>query len=165
MAKKPKKPRTAPSGGWNPGARTPVAVTVPECGKQARTAAMATPSGQDSTITWRFSEHDDDGEWSLAQITPEHLAGLIGKLRSFETMTVGELFRPGSEHGKRYAVESTPGHVQVRLTAIGRADETEIVRLRCTGRQRLYGFLRGGIFHILWWDPRHEVWPSVKKHT
>ncbi|MEU2128489.1 hypothetical protein [Streptomyces sp. NPDC018352] len=52
-----------------------------------------------------------------------------------------------------------------RLTAIGFDDALKIQRLRFTGTQRLYGFLNGNIFHVLWWDPLHEVYPSKLKHT
>ena len=30
---------------------------------------------------------------------------------------------------------------------------------------QLYGFLVDNVFHMLWWDPEHEIWPSRKKHT
>jgi hypothetical protein len=42
---------------------------------------------------------------------------------------------------------------------------TTLVRFRCSGPERLYGFLRGRVFHIIWWHPSHLVWPSMKKHT
>lgn len=28
---------------------------------------------------------------------------------------------------------------------------------RITGKERLWGFLRAGVFHALWWDPEHEL--------
>lgn len=40
-----------------------------------------------------------------------------------------------------------------------------LARFRLGGTERLYGFLVGNEFHILWWDPNHEVWPSTRKHT
>ncbi|PBC80100.1 hypothetical protein BX265_4936 [Streptomyces sp. TLI_235] len=52
-----------------------------------------------------------------------------------------------------------------RLTEIGRDDMTKIQRLELTGLQRLYGFLDGHVFHIVWWDRQHEVYPSKLKHT
>ena len=33
------------------------------------------------------------------------------------------------------------------------------------GKQRLWGFLRAGVFHVLWWDPEHQIYPSWEKHT
>jgi hypothetical protein len=39
-----------------------------------------------------------------------------------------------------------------------------LVRFRCSGPERLCGFLRGRVFHILWWDPSHLVPAVMKKH-
>jgi hypothetical protein len=37
--------------------------------------------------------------------------------------------------------------------------------LRLGGEPRLYGFVDENIFHVVFWDPDHEIWPSVLKHT
>jgi len=90
---------------------------------------------------------------------------ILKKLGSYETMTVGELFQPGSRHGKTYPVGDMPAGGPERLLEIDRDDETEISRVLLTSKSRLYGFLREHIFYVLWYDPKHEVWPSRKKHT
>lgn len=35
-----------------------------------------------------------------------------------------------------------------------------IFRFRLNGEQRLWGFRRGRVFHVVWWDPEHQVCPS-----
>ena len=30
---------------------------------------------------------------------------------------------------------------------------------------RIWGARRGDVFHVLWWDPEHEVWPSQLRYT
>jgi len=40
-----------------------------------------------------------------------------------------------------------------------------LTSLRMGGKQRLWGFLRAGVFHVLWWDPEHQIYPSWEKHT
>ena len=52
-----------------------------------------------------------------------------------------------------------------RLETLGLSDMTSIARLQLTGQQRLYGFLVDAVFHVVWWDPNHEIWPSTLKHT
>ncbi|MEV5686564.1 hypothetical protein AB0L68_25685 [Streptomyces sp. NPDC052164] len=52
-----------------------------------------------------------------------------------------------------------------RPAVIGFGDATRIQRLEFTGTQRLYGFPVGNVFHVLWWDPSHEVYPSKLKPT
>lgn len=115
--------------------------------------------------SWRFSTVDGDGPWSLSGCDAATFHGLVGKLRSFESMTCSEL-----ENGqtlKHYPVESLPTRAATdRLVALNLDDQTRISRLRLSGVQRLYGFLdEDSTFHILWWDPEHQVWPSEKKHT
>jgi hypothetical protein len=133
--------------------------------KEPRSLRIDAANVESRSLVWRFGHLDDDGDWCLSQIGTDALRGLLDKLKSFETMTVGEVFAPGSEHGKRYAVEDMPSQAQHRLLAIGRDDETEVARLRCGGKPRLYGLLREHVFHVLWWDPEHEVWPSTKRNT
>ena len=115
---------------------------------------------------WRFELFDHDGPWSFAAgLTPDVLVDLLRKLANFERMTIGELFHTGEEPGKHYDVDDMPTHVKNRLTDIERDDETRLSRLRLDGTCRLYGVLREHIFHVLWWDPEHEVYPSPKRHT
>jgi hypothetical protein len=38
----------------------------------------------------------------------------------------------------------------------------DLFRFRLTGKQRLWGFITDGTFHVLWWDPEHEVFPVSK---
>jgi hypothetical protein len=28
-------------------------------------------------------------------------------------------------------------------------------------RERLWGFRRGSVFHVVWWDPDHKVCPTA----
>lgn len=116
-------------------------------------------------LVWRFADHDPAGNYALSTIRQADLGNLLTRLAAFETMTVDELFGPGGP-GKFYDTESLPDkHAKARLTATQHDDEDRVHVLRCTGRRRLYGFLRGNVFHILWWDPKHAVFPSKKRHT
>ncbi|MFJ7095892.1 hypothetical protein ACIQWL_37575 [Streptomyces mirabilis] len=51
------------------------------------------------------------------------------------------------------------------MTVMRRDDMTKIQRLELTGLQRLYGFLEGNVFHVVWWDPLHQAYPSKLKNT
>ncbi|QSZ54648.1 hypothetical protein AYX19_17780 [Paenarthrobacter ureafaciens] len=157
-----------PPGGWQNAVKgkapvIPNAVEPPE--KLARVLDLEHEDVRSRRLVWRFSEVDRDGDWDPTAIQPGHFENLLQKMADFESMTIGEIFKPGSEHGKRYPVERLPSHTQARLAEIERDDETELARLRCGGAPRLYGFLRDHVFHVLWWDPKHAVFPSLKKHT
>lgn len=94
----------------------------------------------------------------------ETLRAIMGKLAEFERMTVRECF--GGRPGKDYEVAEIPEPKALeRLETLGLADQTKIAVLRLTGRQRLYGFLAGAVFHVVWWDPDHKIWPSRLRHT
>lgn len=43
-------------------------------------------------------------------------------------------------------------------------DDT-MFRFRLSGEQRLWGFRKRNVFHIVWWDPEHKVYPTEKSHT
>lgn len=120
----------------------------------------------DDRICWRFKHVDDDGPWGLAKLDATELAALLMGLRSFESMTINELFRCGGELGKCYDVASIPNpNARERLEAMRLGYMEEIYRLRLGNKPRLYGFLVRNAFHIVWWDPEHEIWPASKRHT
>ena len=164
MAKPGRKKVVVPPGGWPSGnKKTALPSSVSDMpGKRPVVLHVDNESVNQRKLVWRFGQIDPDGEWSPVHIEPSELMNLFDKMASFETMTIGEIFSPGSEHGKKYEVHTMPAAPQKRLSSLQREDETEIARLRCSGPQRLYGFLREHVFHVLWWDPSHAVWPSKK---
>lgn len=119
----------------------------------------------DRCIVWRFGNVDHDGEWGLDTIPSDDVVDLVKKLGSFETMKIKDLFAAGSQHGKHYDPAEMPSGAQKRLAELRRDDETQISRVRLSGRKRLYGFMREHVFYAVWWDPKHQVWPSMKRNT
>jgi hypothetical protein len=116
----------------------------------------------------RLGRLDVKGPWCLSEITAAHLQDLLARISSLETMQCSDLFAPGSEEGKKYPVAKLPNKsARDRLVEIDLDDATEIARLRISGERRLYGFLPDGgpDFYALWWDPKHEIWPSTKRNT
>lgn len=117
-------------------------------------------------VCWRFEHVDHDGPWGFSAVSGEDLCDLLRKLRDFERMTVRELFHQSGALGKSYDMEELPSkQAKDRLEELRLADQTRISRLRMNGPGRLYGFLDGNIFHVVFWDPDHAIWPSRKKHT
>jgi hypothetical protein len=99
-------------------------------------------------------------------MTGVELCGLMRTLAGFETMTMGEAFNGRGYPGKDYDIEDIPTReARDRLEAIGLAGMTKISVFRLSGEQRLYGFRCENVFHVVWWDPKHQIWPSAKKHT
>ena len=44
-------------------------------------------------------------------------------------------------------------------------DIDEVLSLRLSGTERIWGILDRGVVELLWWDPKHEICPSLLKHT
>ncbi len=67
--------------------------------------------------------------------------------------------------GKKYNHSINIGTItsaaRQRLDAIGLGLD-EVVSLRLSGAERVFGYLDNGVFVLLWWDPDHQVCPSFK---
>lgn len=143
----------------------------------SRAATCRVPKNADSFdgrpnthhIVFRFDCVDiaADCPWSLANITQADHVLLLSKLREFERCTLGEILSPKYEAFYLYTnFSDCPNRsARQRLGERYECDGDSIARFRLGGTERLYGFLVGHEFHILWWDKNHEVWPSRKKHT
>ena len=147
--------------------RPPTPSTVPKLKNPPTVSGLPGSSNSAERICWRFEHVDHDGPWGFREVSAEQLCHILEKLRDFEKMTVNELFRRGGEPGKSYEISGLPTReARERLDALRLADQTQISRLRLTGERRLYGFLDDeNVFHVVFWDPEHEIWPSRKKHT
>jgi len=143
-------------------------VVAPAARQKQAPKRTTLPGADDSNlrICWRFTHVDHDGPWGFDKISGQELVWIMNQLKSFESMTIRELFNRGDEPGKHYEIERIPNpRAASRLDALGLGDMTRISRLRLTGTRRLYGFLEGHIFHVVWWDPEHEIWPSKLRNT
>lgn len=114
-------------------------------------------------LVWRVSIIDKDGKWGWGRIDSNMLWDKIhSKLKSFESMTLHEITNKGSHNIK---VNQIVKDAQKRLEEIKQADVDELFSLRLSGKERIWGIVDRNIFKILWWDPKHEICLSSKKHT
>lgn len=142
--------------------KQPAGKTVPSKGRIA--ATLPGSGNSDQRISWRFQHFDWDGSWPFYDLVD--FREVEAALRQFETMTINGIFHSGSGKGKKYEVARIPCRDALeRLEALKLSDQDEIHRLDLGGKKRLYGFLVGNVFHIVFWDPEHQIWPSPKKHT
>jgi len=114
-------------------------------------------------ITWHIGIIDKDGRWGWEHIEPETLWNDIhAKMSAFETMTWIEVMKGGSHS---VSIDGINSDAKKRLVKIGQDDVDELFSLRLGGQKRIYGIRDRHIFKVLWWDPKHEVYPSLPKHT
>jgi hypothetical protein len=119
-------------------------------------------SSQSKMPVWTFGVIDFGGPWCPKIMGPELLLYVLGKLRGFEAMTWNEI-----EGRQSHAIEVSQitKKAQDRLIEINQDDVAELVSLRLSGKERVWGIRDGQVFKLLWWDPEHEVCLSNKKHT
>jgi hypothetical protein len=86
------------------------------------------------------------------------LEAIFSLVANVKTMPVHRVF--GGRPGKDYPAKDLPNKEAVDHLFGPRLDDQGCIsRLRLSGPDRLYRFRHGRYFHMLWWDPRHDVWP------
>ncbi len=123
------------------------------------------PSSDQEKLSWQIRILDFEGPWGWGDIDAETLTYLHGKLAQFETMTWAEINNPNTGCHP-IQIKDLCSEAQKRLAEIQVVTtEEELFSLRLSGKERLWGIRERHIFKILWWAPRHEVYPVDKKHT
>ena len=115
-------------------------------------------------ISWHIRIIDRGGQWGWTKI--DNLNTLWGdifsKMSNFETMKWSEIL---NRNNHPILVSEICHKAQKRLKELKQDDVDEIVSLHLTGTKRIWGIRDQNILKILWWDPDHTVYPSIKKHT
>ena len=113
--------------------------------------------------SWRFSFLDQEGPWGWNNIPPEERWDILAnKINSQESINWASLKTSGSHN---ISVEKLSKAAKKRLSEIGYDDIDELFSLRISGKERIWGIRDRYALKILWWDPKHEVYPVQKKHT
>ncbi len=131
-------------------------------GKNPRTSP-GFPTDQTRKLSWHVQRLDMDGPFGWNNLDkPTLLTSILPKLKGFESQTWPETLGRNSHE---VSVASLCRDAQRRLDSIGQSDIEQLVSLRLTGKQRIWGIRQDGVFCLLWWDPEHLVCPSQKRHT
>lgn len=117
------------------------------------------------TPAWRVSLMEMVTPFGWHEIGPEKLREVQGKLKDFESMTWHEILTTSRHRNHPISVDQLCKEARDRLEAIGQNDIEELVSLRLSGPERVWGIRSEHVLKILWWDPAHSVCPSLKKHT
>jgi hypothetical protein len=119
---------------------------------------------------WGFASSDQD-MWSFTQ---DHIGELIWtellpRLKALETQTWSEILIRNKKQNHSINVDNLNKMAQDRLAA-KYIEAESLISLRVTGNHRLYGYMTGRVFNILWYDDNHGdndqcVCRSYLKHT
>lgn len=93
---------------------------------------------------------------------------IFPKLKELENLTWAQLALPSGDkkrgnHHHSIPVEKLNPKAQRRLREIGQNDTDDLYSLRLSNKERIFGIREGRVFKILWYDPNHEVCPSIRK--
>jgi hypothetical protein len=119
-------------------------------------------------LSWRFSHRDTGGPFGWQETSSEKLAGVIARFAELEGMTWEQIKATGS-----HPIECARlcEAARARLVAIGHDDLDEMMSFRVMGAVRVWCIHDTSIMRVLWWDPKHEVYPTPvdkadrKKHS
>lgn len=136
--------------------------SLPPAGRDTKEVRITPQSATAMRPLWAFRFLDLGGPWCWSRMSGEVLLDVMSHLRDFESMTWAEIERAGSHF---VATPDLIRKAQGRLVEIGQDDVDSLFSLRVGGRGRIWGIRDEHVLRVLWWDPRHEVCPSPKKHT
>lgn len=123
------------------------------------------PSSDGERISWHLGSFDFDGPWGKRQISSDFFQKeLLPKIANIETMTWAQI-KAKKKNNHSIGLEKLIKDARDRLKEIGQDDVDELFSLRLSDDQRLFGIQDRHIFKVLWWDPKHQICPSGKKHT
>jgi len=77
-------------------------------------------------------------------------------------MTWSELLVHAKKRNHSIKISDITPEARDRLEIIGLALD-EVVSLRLSGKERVFGYLDNGVLELLWWDPEHQVCPSLRE--
>ena len=119
---------------------------------------------------WAFASSDQE-MWSFSQ---EHLNGMFWKevfplMKSLESQTWNEILIKDKKKNHPLNPADLNKVAQDRLIS-KHIEADSIISLRVTGSHRLYGYMTGRVFNVLWFDDNHGdndkcVCRSHLKHT
>ena len=119
---------------------------------------------------WAFVNSDQE-MWAFSQghIGEKFWTEIFPRLKALETQTWKEILIDSKKQNHSLYLDKLNKTAQDRLAA--RYIEAEsLISLRLTGKHRLYGYMTGRVFNILWYDDDHGdnntcVCRSRLKHT
>jgi hypothetical protein len=139
--------------------KTPKTLVSPVENKTPKTGVI---HSDDCHPDFKAEQMDQEGPWGWAHFDSSEMQELFKKLFESQKLTWQDLRNNGSHFVNR---EDLSSEAQKRLLHLENEDLDHLFSLRLTGPKRIWGIKEGNILWLLWWDPNHQVCPSLKKHT
>lgn len=128
-------------------------------------------SSDNRKSVWCFDMLDRNGSFAfnLDRDDFRH-KDFMDKLIAYSNMTWSEIKRQTHDNNKSkhhfISPDKLSSHALERLKATELEEFSDsIFSFAFDNKLRVIGIRTNEYFHVLWYDPRHEVCPSTKKHT
>jgi len=123
---------------------------------------VAPNSYYSKTPSWKFSKMDIGHiKWSFIKNDCFSKMDIIKRLSDFEKQQWKDII---GERNHFIEIHHLTKEAQNRLTELGLHYES-IFSLTINSRERIFGIMDDGALFLLWYDEKHEICPSHKKHT
>lgn len=137
--------------------KKPKAIEKPEPVKIPKRSADPLIGGE-NPLSWRFSHRDLGGPFGWRDVPSNELNKLITRLAEFEDKNWEGISKTGSH---RIACDILSADARERLNDINKNDLDELMSFRVDGTSRVWCICDGSIMKVLWWDPTHQVYPTL----
>ncbi len=137
--------------------KKPKAIEKPEPAKIPKRSADPVIGGE-NPLSWRFSHRDMGGPFGWRQVTSEEIQTVIIRFSELESMTWDKIIATKSHP---IACEKLCDDARARLVDIGKNDFDELMSFRVNGTLRVWCIHDNSIMRVLWWDPNHQVYPTL----
>jgi hypothetical protein len=121
----------------------------------------AFPNLNEMRPAWRIERLELCDPFGWHEISPIKLFEVRTKLAEFEKLTWNNVLVERKHLNHTVQRWKLCKEAQRRLSEIALDDLEEVVSLRLSGKERVWGFRIEGAMTLLWWDPNHSVCPSL----
>src|SRR6185369_818121 len=126
--------------------------------------AIAPENSNEMSPVWSLRRMDLDGPWGWKAIPRDHLWSLHERLVALESMPWGEIDNARDKVKNRlyhkHPIDQIGADARRRMRQLPHLRAAEIHRFLVCGLVRVWGFRVAHVFEVLWFDPKHEVYPT-----
>lgn len=127
--------------------------------------AVQKVSWENEKPSWRVRNLEMSDPYGWHKVNLDQKKTILRRLGEFETMSWKEILINSKKFFHSVDTERMCPKAQARLLQTAHKDEEDLVSLRLGSRERVWGAFDGRVLDLLWWDPEHEVCPSLKPNT
>jgi hypothetical protein len=110
--------------------------------------------------SWRVRNVQMIQPYGWHELTVAEILYVKDKLGSFESMTWNEIFVIAKKQNHDISVADLRCDVARRWMARNMPDQPTLWTIRFSGAERVWGIFSGGAYQVVFWDPKHLIYPT-----